>query len=168
MSEEAYQNILKKIRSHQVGPGLIDYAMRIITHAAFVGYAVMLGLFLLEGRYRALYENILVTGVSFVAVSLMRRKIGAKRPYETMPIRPIVEKETRGDSFPSRHVFSIFIIAMAMLEQNLFLGLLFLALGLLLAILRVISGLHYPRDVVAGALMGLALGGIGFFLVFPN
>ena len=55
-----------------------------------------------------------------------------------------------------------------MLKQNIWLGLLFLVMGLFLAVLRVIAGLHYPRDVIAGALIGIISGGLGFFLIFPG
>lgn len=168
MSEEIYRDILDKIRACSDGPEIVDYAMRIITHATLAGYVAMLGIFLLEKRYQFLYENILVTGISLLVVSLIRKRIGAKRPYETMEIQPLVEKETGGDSFPSRHVFSIFIVAMAMLRQNIWLGFLFLAMGLILAVLRVIAGLHYPRDVIAGALIGVISGGLGFFVIFPR
>lgn len=168
MTEEIYRDILNKIRSYAEGPQIVDYAMRTITHAAIVGYVAMLGVFLLNKQYHALYENILVTGVAFAVVSFLRKKIGAKRPYETMKFEPIADRKGGGDSFPSRHVFSIFIISVAMLKQNIWLGLLFLVMGLFLAVLRVIAGLHYPRDVIAGALIGIISGGLGFFLIFPG
>ena len=39
-----------------------------------------------------------------------------------------------------------------------------LAAGVALAVIRVVSGVHFPRDVVAGAVLGIALGAVGFLL----
>ena len=35
----------------------------------------------------------------------------------------------------------------------------------LLALIRVLGGIHYPRDVFCGALFALIAGGIGFWLL---
>ena len=40
-----------------------------------------------------------------------------------------------------------------------------LMLGVALAAIRVIAGVHFPRDVIAGALAGILLGYVGFWLI---
>ena len=74
-------------------------------------------------------------------------------------------KETKGKSFPSRHVFSIAMIAMTFLRVSLPLAVLFFVLTALLAALRVLGGVHYVRDVAAGAAMGVLCGLLGFFIL---
>ena len=64
--------------------------------------------------------------------------------------------------FPSLHVFSASIISMAVLTQSSFLGVILLILSLVIAFCRVLGGVHYPHDVVAGYLIGLICG----FLLF--
>ena len=44
-------------------------------------------------------------------------------------------------------------------------GLVFLAVGILLAAARVLGGVHFPRDVLAGALLAVAAGWVGFWLI---
>lgn len=39
-----------------------------------------------------------------------------------------------------------------------------LAVAALLAVCRVLGGVHFPRDVIAGALVGVAVGGLAAFL----
>ena len=41
----------------------------------------------------------------------------------------------------------------------------FLALGVLIALIRVIGGVHFPRDVLSGAVLGAACGAVGFWLI---
>ena len=58
---------------------------------------------------------ILTPLTSFIVVSFFRKCIDAKRPYVKYNITPLVKKEKKGESMPSRHVFSITIIAMCWL-----------------------------------------------------
>ncbi|WP_200789018.1 phosphatase PAP2 family protein [Atopostipes suicloacalis] len=103
-------------------------------------------------------------GISFVFVSIFRHYVNAPRPYEVADIEPIIEKETTGNSFPSRHVFSIFVIATTLYFISKPLGILLMIAGVLLAILRVVGGVHFPRDVIAGAIIGIVSGVLGFYL----
>ena len=104
-------------------------------------------------------------GGGFVAVTILRKLIAAKRPYEIYGFTPLLQKDTRANSFPSRHVFSNMIIAAAVLYVNLPLGIFTAVCGLILAVLRVITGVHFPKDVAAGCLIAVLLGWIGFYLV---
>ena len=63
-------------------------------------------------------------------------------------------------------MFSSFIIGMAVLQTYLWWGMILLVLGVFLAILRVVGGVHYTRDVIAGAAIGLLSGVLGFYVIF--
>ncbi len=115
----------------------------------------------------ALLYALLVPGISFVLVTVLRRAIDAPRPYTVFNTPPVIPKDTRGNSFPSRHAFSIFIIGMTFCAccPLPWAGPVVLALGCVLAVLRVVGGVHFPRDVIAGAALGVALGWIGFWVL---
>ena len=108
-----------------------------------------------------LVKLLTVTGVPFVLVSILRRVINAPRPYELLEFYEKKPKGKSGRSFPSRHVFSVFVIATVLVTWNSTVAVLLFAAGALLALLRVALGIHFVRDVVAGALIGAASGGIG-------
>lgn len=109
-----------------------------------------------------LWRLVLIPGAGFVLLSLARQQINAPRPYEQWPISPLIAREKTGDSFPSRHVFSATVIAVAALWLDWRWGLPLLVLAFLLAIIRVVGGVHYPRDVAVGAICGLAVGSLLF------
>ena len=46
-----------------------------------------------------------------MVVSVSRKIINEPRPYEKYGVPPVLDKDTSGKSFPSRHVFSVFVIA---------------------------------------------------------
>jgi membrane-associated phospholipid phosphatase len=129
----------------------------------YLSYPILVAALLVQRDPRAL-RCILVPGLSFVLLSLYRSVRNAKRPYEVLDIHPLIHKDTRGHSFPSRHVFSAFVIAMTFLWIYPPAGAPLLALGMVTALCRVLGGVHWPRDVIAGALLGTAAGLIGYWL----
>ena len=102
---------------------------------------------------------IAVPGIGFLVVSIIRKTVNAPRPYEALDISPIIIKDTRGQSFPSKHVFSSFCIAMCWLAYCPPVGCILLACSTLIAAIRVIGGVHWPRDVFAAVLLGVIVGG---------
>ena len=97
-------------------------------------------------------------GVAFLVVSGVRAFINAPRPYEVLAVFDAPPKNRKGHSFPSRHVFSVFCIATVCAPILPHFALLSALLGLLLAASRVLLGIHFIRDVVAGGAIGVASG----------
>ncbi len=100
-----------------------------------------------------------------IVVTIMRHIINAKRPYEVYDYTPAVNKGTKGKSFPSRHTASAFIIAMAFLYLDVKIGVVMLVLATVIGITRVLSGVHFIRDVVFGAVFSILAGIVCFFLL---
>lgn len=105
------------------------------------------------------------SAVSFVGLSVVRKIINAPRPYEKFDMSPVLEKDTKGKSFPSRHVFSVFIIAMTIFYEHSGAGVLLGIIGLLLGIVRVLVGVHEPKDIIVGALAGIVCGIVGYYVI---
>ena len=108
---------------------------------------------------------IVASAVPFVIVSILRRLINAKRPYELYNFYDVPPKKKTARSFPSRHAFSIFLIATLAFTVSPGLSIVLLLLGVSLSLSRVLLGVHFIRDVVAGALIGVVSGLLGIFIV---
>lgn len=151
----------------------VSLANKVITNAVYVAYPCLLAWLAHEaaagatGAAGTLLRAVLVPGISFALVTVMRKAINAPRPYEVFGVSPVIPKDTHGNSFPSRHTFSIFVIAMTFCAvcPLVWAGPAMLAAGVALAVIRVVSGVHFPRDVVAGALLGVLAGVIGFWAI---
>ncbi len=61
-------------------------------------------------------------------------------------------------SFPSGHAATFFAIAMVVYWQDRKLGGWFLVAASLISLARVIAGVHYPTDILAGAVVGIVAG----------
>ena len=102
---------------------------------------------------------------TFLVVTVMRAVINARRPYEKYNYTPVVPKNTKGKSFPSRHTVSAFIIAMAFMYIQSRLGVIMLIIATLIGLTRILSGVHFIRDVISGAAIGVIVGILGFFVI---
>jgi membrane-associated phospholipid phosphatase len=92
-----------------------------------------------------------------VAVSLLRKLVKRKRPYER-GVTPLRAKNSTGNSFPSRHVACAAVIATVALPCALWAGVSLYAASLCIAFIRLLLGHHYPTDLLVGALLGVAFG----------
>ena len=113
------------------------------------------------GKQVGIYLFIPASG--FVILSFLRKTINAPRPYEEWDIRPLLDRDRPGQSMPSRHVFSATIISMACLHASLTMGMICLTLSAFLGLVRVLGGVHFPKDVVVGYICALVWG-VLFFL----
>ncbi|MGN1276368.1 MAG: phosphatase PAP2 family protein [Floccifex sp.] len=110
-----------------------------------------------------LIKAICIPLISFILVSIVRKKINRPRPYEINNKTPIIKKDTKGQSMPSRHVFSSVIISMTILYIYPGFGIFLLILSAIEAFIRVIGGVHFISDVVAGYIIGILVGLLYFF-----
>lgn len=78
------------------------------------------------------------------------------RPFAAHSNARVWGSRSHDPSFPSDHASAAFAIAFSVLLVDRAVGALFVAAAAALAIGRVVVGAHYPADVAAGCLVGLA------------
>ena len=161
MKKETYVKRMDSVNSSPFIYNLVVWSDRILTKTVYLAYPVFL-IVLFMHRDAGLLRAVLVPGVSFVLVSVFRRICNAPRPYTVFDTPPVIKKETLGKSFPSRHIFSIFVIAATVFRFYPAAGTVLGAAGIVMASARVAGGVHFPRDVIAGAAIGIICSVIGF------
>ena len=158
------QGLLKRIYESKK----LTASLKIISHVcvAFgvLAWAALLALCYMEDKLFAL--KVAVCGaVPFLLVSTSRHILNAPRPYELYDFYSEPPKNKNGKSFPSRHVFSAFLIATLWFFESPVIAVALAVLGVILAINRVLVGIHFVRDVVAGAIVGIISGALGILIV---
>lgn len=141
----------------------LDVTMRRLSNAAnhsliWLGVAAGLSLTGPPGR-RAAARGLLAIGVTSAAVNLAIKPLSSRRRPDRAEVPGQRQVSMpRSTSFPSGHSASAFAFATAVSRDNpwLAIAIQFLAGGV--AYSRVHTGVHYPGDTIAGALIGVGAG----------
>ena len=162
--QEWYAHIAANIKNKPFLLSLLRTFNRFMTVVVPIVYLTLLTtIYFREGFGKQVLMYVFIPASGFVILSFLRKKINAPRPYEEWDIKPLLDRDSPGQSMPSRHVFSATIISMACLHASLSVGVILLVLSALLGLVRVLGGVHYPKDVVVGYMCALVWGVI-FFL----
>ena len=162
--QEWYDHIASKIENKPIFLRLLRTFNRFMTVVMPMIYLTLLATtYLQQGLGKQVLIYVFIPASGFVILSFLRKKINAPRPYEEWTIKPLLDRDSPGQSMPSRHVFSATIISMACLHASLTMGMICLTLSAFLGLVRVLGGVHYPKDVVVGYICGLVWG-VLFFL----
>ena len=146
-------------------PVWLDRIMLGFTQLGNVITTLLLALVLYFAIDRLLsYELILGTLTLWPVVELVKYIVHRSRPFIRLTQARIVGYRARGRSFPSGHTSQTFFIATLMVQHfhaGLLMATLLYSIALMVGITRIYVGAHYPRDVLAGAILGTAWGLLG-------
>jgi undecaprenyl-diphosphatase len=127
-----------------------------------MGLAVLL--FGGSSRLAATGAAAVASGIGIVAFLWLKRLGGRKRPCHIEPHCWARLLPPDQFSFPSGHSITAFAVAtpLSLFYPSLILGLLFCAFSIALS--RILLGMHFLSDVVAGSMLGASLGYWAFIL----
>jgi undecaprenyl-diphosphatase len=131
--------------------------------ARYVPYLLVIGFFMLlmdvRGARRRVFffaQTAIIALVSRgVIVETIRFFYDRPRPFEQLGFEPLISQSALEPSFPSGHAAFFFGLAIAVWQVSRMWGIWYLAAAALNGIARVFSGVHWPLDVAAGALIGI-------------
>ncbi|MFA7244285.1 MAG: phosphatase PAP2 family protein [Patescibacteria group bacterium] len=125
-----------------------------------------------QRRINALIGAALATGVALITDIIISIFWSRPRPFISHPELVFPENvniSIHTSSFSSSHTYIAFAIATAIfLYGHKKLGVFLFAVAILVAISRIGVGLHYPSDVIGGALLGIASGIFSFLFVHKS
>lgn len=101
----------------------------------------------------------------FVFVTLIRHYIFSPRPFLILEDMHQLVNDEFSSSFPSGHASFYFALAMAVYLYNKRAGYIYLILAGLMGIARIFVGVHWPLDILAGAVLGVATAVLVNYLV---
>lgn len=143
---------------------ILRWTNRVVVVTMYVAYLLILADVCWRFRsiplvgLRTVAPLVLIPGFGFFLVSFFRHRLNAPRPYDEWAIDPLISREKHGDSLPSRHAFSATVISLVAWRVAWALGVVLLVLTVILGLVRIIGGVHYPRDIIAGVLCGVICG----------
>ena len=147
-------------------PLLLDRVMFGATQMGNGLFAMALGLIIFAaGDRRLAYELVLGTLSLWLVVELIKATVCRSRPFVALIQTRVVGYHEPGRSFPSGHTSQAFFLV-ALLTRHSYANvgwaiLLLYFAAISVGITRIYVGAHYPRDVLAGAILGSIWGALG-------
>lgn len=164
MSEAFYQRLTEWGRRSPRRCRLIVSMGRWLPVAVAAIYLAALAVLTVQRNSR-LWRCLLVPAVTFGITTLLRPLLHCPRPYDVYAITPLWPPHRTGLSCPSRHTASAVILALTGFYVNPVFGVLLTPAAVIIAATRLLSGLHFIRDILVGALVSLLCGVVGFWLL---
>ncbi len=143
-------------------PGWLDRVMWALTQIGNGAVGILLGIhFYFTGHRRFAFEMLLGILTLSLAVELIKTLVQRARPFHALENTRVIGWRARGKSFPSGHTaqafFMMTLFTQAFRPNPLIGGILF-ATAAVVGVTRIYVGAHYPRDVIAGAILGSVWG----------
>jgi undecaprenyl-diphosphatase len=150
--------------NHTISTGFMDKFFSIITDVNkwYIAYIILAGLTFFKGGVRG---KITIIGLIIMIVvtdqtgyRILKESIERLRPCVALAdaITPI--GCAGGFSFPSNHALNNFAAAIFLLRLYPNYKWIFIIVATLISISRIYLGVHYPSDVIGGALIGAGFG----------
>ncbi|MBI2545125.1 MAG: phosphatase PAP2 family protein [Candidatus Aenigmarchaeota archaeon] len=136
---------------------VFDLVMQFLQNFTYV-FCVFLILFFAFKRKKELALLLILAAIISLGTSyVLKTEIHRDRPYQTLDVRQLVDEDA-GKSFPSNHVLIITALSTVIFSYYRRFGIALFAFTGLVAFSRIYVGVHYPSDVLAGAIIGLLIG----------
>lgn len=161
--------ILDFIQEH-IKCGFLDFLMPLITlfgeGGVFWIAAALILLFTKKYRKTGVAMGVALA-LGFVIGNLTLKPLIARvRPYDMPGVEVELLVSRLGDkSFPSGHTLACFEAATVLFIHDKLLGIPAVVIAVLVALSRLYLYVHYPTDVLAGALLGILFGALGCIAV---
>lgn len=143
-------------------PGWMDRLMWLTTQLGNMLVAFMIALFFFILSYRRLAVEILLGTISlWILVEIIKALSARDRPFLTFDKARVIGWREKGRSFPSGHTTQIFFLMTLFIhyfQLGIGASIALYSVAALVGFTRIYVGVHYPRDVIAGIVLGSVWG----------
>ena len=162
MNEQQYRTVIGWFNARPAAKKALRAVSTGSVVAVYLLYLVLLAWLAWHAMWAPLGVTAVVPAAAFVVGTALRAAINRPRPYTKYGFVPLFPKDKTGQSMPSRHCFSAAAIAGTAWYVLPPLGAVLAVLGVLIAISRVVTGVHYISDVLAGLAFGSVFAVLGW------
>ncbi|MGD0977168.1 MAG: phosphatase PAP2 family protein [Minisyncoccia bacterium] len=111
----------------------------------------------LATRWKVFWAGIISVFISRgILTTVIRYFYHHPRPFAIYQVHQLVSES--GNSFPSGHASFFFALSMIIFYYNKRWGTAFFVGSIVMGVARVMAGVHYPSDILGGALIGIIVG----------
>lgn len=150
--------VFMRFNLHGFHPLWMDRIMWAATQIGNGVVGILLGIVLYFINFRRLAIELLLGILSlWLCVEIIKTLVERTRPFLVLAGTRVIGWRERGKSFPSGHTSQAFFMTTLLahhFQVNALFGFLLYFIAFTVAVTRIYVGAHYPRDVLAGAILG--------------
>ena len=130
--------------------------------ASFLIWFMFAGLFVLwviDGKIKKeqVLHALLATGIAWVLAELVKSAYPTVRPFVLDGTIPMVIMPGTDGAFPSAHAAAAFALGTTIWLHDKKVGAIFLIAAFIVGVARVVGNVHYPIDIIGGAVIGVVV-----------
>lgn len=95
--------------------------------------------------------------LSWAVSELIKYFFPTLRPFMINNLDPLTLTVPTDGAFPSSHTAVSFALSISIIKHHKKIGILYLLMSLLVGIARILANVHYPIDIIGGAVIGTAI-----------
>ena len=132
---------------------MITFTASVLIWLMFFGLIV---LWVIDGKIKkeTVIHAVFSCALAYVVTDLIKNYFPVLRPFVFSELIPTTLYVPSDGSFPSTHTAVGFALAVTILKHDRKVGILYLIMAGLVGIARILAHVHYPIDIIAGALIG--------------
>ncbi len=126
----------------------------------FLWFCLLLFLWINYKKYWRMVLEAVIAAVftKFILTAIIRWLWFRPRPFVVLNFVPLIDQSAKEASFPSGHASFYFALSTIVYFYNKKAGIFFYIASFLIVISRVFTGVHWPLDIIAGAVLGILMG----------
>ncbi|KKR38067.1 MAG: bacitracin transport permease BCRC [Candidatus Woesebacteria bacterium GW2011_GWA1_40_45] len=117
----------------------------------------LLILWLIDGRIKKeqVLHALAASLIAWTLAEIVKRLIPTARPFMVNGGEPLTLTVMADGSFPSGHTSAAFALAVTIWLHDRKIGWAYIIAAIMVGIARVLANVHYPVDILAGAILGM-------------
>lgn len=150
------EQIILQANTFIISSDFLREAIRSLNYVAPAALVILILFYIFKTKR---YSLGIVFAFSGACAYLLSRFIGflyfRPRPFVSLDITQVISMTPFSKSFPSSHALVSFALATLLFTYSKRLGTWAILIAIFIAISRVLVGVHYPSDVLVGAVLGV-------------
>lgn len=135
---------------------MITFFASILIWLMFFGLVV---LWVIDGKHKKeiVIHAVFACLLSYIVTELIKDFFPTLRPFAVSGLDPLTLTVPVDSAFPSSHTAVGFALATTIINHHKRIGVLYLIMAMLVGIARIFANVHYPLDIMGGAVIGLVI-----------
>jgi len=132
---------------------MITFLASVLIWLMFFGLIV---LWIVDGKIKKeiVIHAVFTALIAWILTELIKLIVPSVRPFHVNGNKPLTLTIPEDNAFPSTHTAAAFAMSITIFKHDKKVGILYLVMAALVGIARIMAQVHYPTDIIVGALIG--------------